>query len=247
VRPAAGGGSRARSSLQPGRAGPSAGPVAVVFDLDGTLIDSRDDLTAAVNHVLRSFDLPQLSSEVVVGYVGEGARRLVQRALGAAHGDRLDDGLQRFVAYYGAHLVDRTQPYPGVPEMLTALAARDVTLAVLSNKPEAMSRAILDGLGLASHFVAVLGGDSLPTRKPDPAGVQYLCRLTGTPPERVLLVGDSLVDLCTAAAAGTAFCGVAWGFAPDALRAAAPQRIIDHPQELLAVMAQPLVSVQPLR
>jgi phosphoglycolate phosphatase len=208
----------------------------VVFDLDGTLVDSRADLTAAVNHVLQSFGLPQLPPEIVAGYVGDGARALVQRALGTAHGDRLDDGLLRFLDYYGAHVLDQTRPYLGVPEMLAALAARDVTLAVLSNKPEALSRTILDGLGLASRFVAVLGGDSLPARKPDPAGVDYLRTLTSTPIDRVLVVGDSLIDLHTAAAAGVAFCGVTWGFASDALRAAGCERLIAHPSELLAVV-----------
>jgi phosphoglycolate phosphatase len=208
----------------------------LVFDLDGTLIDSRADLSAAVNHVLYAFGLPELAPEVVAGYVGEGARVLVERALGAAHRDRLDDGLQRFIDYYGAHLLDHTRPYPGIPELLATLVTHGATLAVLSNKPVAMSRAILDGLGLASHFIAVLGGDSLPARKPAPAGVEHLRALTATPAERVLVVGDSLIDLQTAAAAGVAFCGVTWGFAPDALRAAAPARLIEHPGELLAVV-----------
>jgi phosphoglycolate phosphatase len=209
----------------------------VVFDLDGTLIDSRADLTAAVNHVLRRSALPELPLEVVVGYVGDGARLLVQRALGAAHHALFDEGFRQFLAYYGAHLLDQTRPYPGVPEMLVALAARGVTPAVLSNKPEAMSRAILDGVGLSSRFAAVLGGDSLPARKPDPVGVKHLCALTGVPAGRVLVVGDSPVDLRTAQAAGVAFCGVAWGFAPDGLRTAAPGQLIEHPNELLAIVA----------
>ncbi len=216
----------------------------IIFDLDGTLVDSRADLTAAVNHVLRGFELPQVSPEVVAGYVGEGARLLVQRALGVAHGAHFDEGLQHFLAYYGAHLLDLTQAYPGVPEMLAALATRSVKQAVLSNKPEAMSRAILDGLGLSSNFVAVLGGDSLPTRKPDPAGVQHLCALAGSPPERVLVVGDSLIDLRTAEAAGAAFCGVTWGFAPDTLRQAAPARLIEHPSQLLTVVERNGLTVR---
>lgn len=208
----------------------------IIFDLDGTLVDSRADLAAAVNHVLRGFAVPELPIDVVTGYVGEGARLLVQRALGAAHRALFDEGFRQFLAYYGAHLLDQTHPYAGVPEMLAALAARGTTLSVLSNKPEAMSRAILDGLGLSSHFVAVLGGDSLPARKPDPAGVKYLCALTGVPADRVLIVGDSLVDLRTAEAAGVVFCGVAWGFASEALRAAMSERLIEHPRELLAVV-----------
>jgi phosphoglycolate phosphatase len=225
------------SNLKPGirNQGPVSDLSLIIFDLDGTLIDSRADLTAAVNHVLRGFAVPELPIEVVTGYVGEGARLLVQRALGVSNSALFDEGLRQFLAYYGAHLLDHTHPYPGVREMLVALAARGATLSVLSNKPQAMSRAILDGLGLSSHFVAVLGGDSLPARKPDPAGVEYLCALTGTPADRVLVVGDSLVDLRTAAAAAVDFCGVTWGFAPEALRAAAPARIIDDPHELLGL------------
>jgi phosphoglycolate phosphatase len=208
----------------------------IVFDLDGTLVDSLADLTAAVNHARRALGLPELPPEAVSGYVGEGARVLVQRSLGAEHQDRFEDGLRLFMAYYGAHLLDRTQPYPEVTEMLAALAARGAALSVLSNKPVAMSRAIVDGLGLSSCFVAVVGGDSLPARKPDPAGLEYLRALTGTPPERTLVVGDSAIDLQTARAAGCAFCGVAWGLAPATLRAAAPQRIIERPMDLLAVV-----------
>src|SRR5262249_51973637 len=151
----------------------------ILFDLDGTLIDSRADLTAAVNHVLRSFHLPALPPEVVASYVGEGARLLVRRALGEMHADRIDEGLQQLLASSRDHLLDATRPYAGVREMLDALQADGVTCTVLSNKPAAMSLAIIDGLGLASYFVAVLGGDSLPTRKPDPAGAQHLCALTG--------------------------------------------------------------------
>ena len=210
----------------------------VVFDLDGTLVDSRADLAAAVNHVLRSFDLTALPVDVVAGYVGEGARILVQRALGA-HAELLDVGLRRFMDYYGAHLLDHTQAYPAIPEMLAALAARGVVLSVLSNKPEAMSRAILEGLGLAAQFAAILGGDSLPARKPDPAGLEVLRARTATPLDRLLVVGDSLIDLHTAAAGGVAFCGVTWGFGAAALRSAAPHWLIEHPQDLLSLVITP--------
>jgi phosphoglycolate phosphatase len=107
---------------------------------------------------------------------------------------------------------------------------------VLTNKPERMSRAILEGLGLAVRFVAVLGGDSLPVRKPDPGGLDQLRALTGTPRERMLLVGDSGIDLRTARAGGVAFCGVAWGLVPEALAAARPGRVIAHPRELIALV-----------
>jgi phosphoglycolate phosphatase len=208
----------------------------VVFDLDGTLVDSRADLAQAVNHVLRTFRLAELSLEDVTGYIGEGARRLVQRALGTDHEDHLEDGLRLFIEYYGAHLLDQTHLYPGIAAILRELAQREVLLSVLSNKPEAMSRAILDGLGVLSVFRAVLGGDSFPARKPEPAGLEHLRTLTGTRAEKMLVVGDSLIDLRTAGAAGIGFCGVAWGFGAQGLRAAGAQPIIDRPAALLAIV-----------
>jgi phosphoglycolate phosphatase len=208
----------------------------VAFDLDGTLIDSRADLTAAVNHVLRGLGLAELPPATLYRYVGDGARVLVERALGPAHRDRLEAGVEAFMAYYTAHLLDATRPYPGVEDALVALAANRVACSVLTNKPEAMSRAILEGLGLAARFVAIAGGDSLPVRKPDPAGLERLRALTRTARERMLLVGDSGIDVRTARAGGVAFCGVAWGLAPEALAAAQPERIITHPHELIALV-----------
>jgi phosphoglycolate phosphatase len=209
----------------------------VVFDLDGTLIDSRADLASAVNHVLRTLGLPELPAATLHGYVGEGARVLVARALGPEHQGRVGEALPLFMAHYGAHLLDATHPYPGIVEALAALAERGAALSVLTNKPVAMSRAILAGLGLAAPFVDVLGGDSLPTRKPDPAGLEALRLRTATPRERTLLVGDSGIDVRTARAAGVAFCGVSWGLTPAGLLAAGPERVIDQPAQLVAVVA----------
>ena len=205
----------------------------VVFDLDGTLVDSREDLAAAVNHVLRSLALPELTVETLGGYVGEGARVLVSRALGPAHQDLVERGFEAFLAFYGAHLLDATRPYPGIVEMLDALAERGVALSVLTNKPVGMSRAILDGLGLGARFIAVVGGDSLPVRKPDPAGLEHVRALARTPRDRMLLVGDSAIDVRTARAGHVAFCGVAWGLTPETLLAATPERVIEHPSELI--------------
>jgi phosphoglycolate phosphatase len=208
----------------------------VVFDLDGTLVDSRADLAAAVNHVLAELGLPVIPLATVERYVGEGARVLVERALGAERATLVPRGLELFMDYYGAHLLDATRPYPGVPEALAALADRGVVLSVLTNKPAVMSRAIVEGLGLGARFRAVLGGDSLPVRKPDPAGLDRLRQRTGTARERMLLVGDSPVDLRTAHAGRVAFCGVAWGLAPEALRAAGAERMIERPAELVPLV-----------
>jgi phosphoglycolate phosphatase len=207
----------------------------IAFDLDGTLIDSRIDLAHAVNVVRGSFGLPKLPLDVITTYIGSGARMLVERGLGPAHAHLLEEGLQRFMASYGQHLLDHTRLYPGIAELLPALAQSGATLSVLSNKPEALSRTILDGLNVLSQFVAVLGGDSLPVRKPDPAGLLHLCALTGVQPERLLLVGDSPIDLHTARSAGAGFCGVAWGFGLTGLRAAGVEAIIEHPSDLLAI------------
>jgi phosphoglycolate phosphatase len=209
----------------------------VSFDLDGTLVDSRADLAAAVNHVLGELGRPALPSERLQGFVGDGARQLVERALGtAAPAALVEHALARFLDRYGQHLLDTTRPYPGVRALLEALGMWSVALSVLTNKPEGMSRALLDGLGLARHFVAVVGGDSLPTRKPDPAGVEHLLPLGGTSREEMLLVGDSGIDVRTARAAGIAFCGVAWGLCPDGMWAEAPERVIDDPADLLHVV-----------
>jgi phosphoglycolate phosphatase len=208
----------------------------VAFDLDGTLIDSRADLAAATNHVLRSFSLPEIPPRSVYRLVGEGARRLVERALGPEHAADVDEGVARFLGYYAEHLLDHTSLYPGVADALAALAHAGVVLSVLSNKPAGMSRVVLDGLGVTSHFVAIVGGDSLPTRKPDPEGLRLLARLTHAALDRTLLVGDSRVDVATAANGGVAFCGVAWGLDPEALRAADPSRVVESPDELVALV-----------
>jgi len=204
----------------------------VIFDLDGTLVDSRVDLAKAVNHMLGALGMARLPLDTVTGYIGEGARVLVQRSLGPAAQDHLESGLRIFLDYYGVHLLDQTRPYPGIPELLGGLHGRGITLSVLTNKPEAMSRSILGGLGLLHRFVAVVGGDTLPARKPDPAGVVHLCTLTNTSTNHVLLVGDSVIDLRTARAAGVAFCGVAWGLGLDGLRAAGAGRIVQTPAEV---------------
>jgi phosphoglycolate phosphatase len=207
----------------------------VAFDLDGTLVDSRADLAAAVNHVLQELGLAEIEVATVEGYVGEGARVLVQRAIGREREHLWERGLESFMSYYGAHLLDATRPYPGIVEALAALAGRGVALSVLTNKPVAMSRTIVDGLGLGP-FVAVVGGDSMPARKPDPAGVDHLRGVTRTPHARFLLVGDSAIDVRTARAGKVACCGAGWGLSPESLRAARPDVILAQPGELIDVV-----------
>ncbi|HEX4961491.1 MAG TPA: HAD-IA family hydrolase [Thermoanaerobaculia bacterium] len=187
-------------------------PGALVFDLDGTLIDSRRDITTAVNRMRSEWALPPLALEQVVAMVGEGAHLLVERALGpGVPPEEIDRALARYLGFYDEVCLETTKPYPGIEEMLADLGGR-YPLALLSNKGEALSRKILDGLGLTVRFREIVGGDSLPTRKPDPAGLHLLAGRLGLPVERLLLVGDTWIDAETAGNAGCAFALVEWGF-----------------------------------
>lgn len=188
----------------------------VVFDLDGTLVDSRQDLADSVNAVLESYGAAPLPLERVVRMVGEGARVLVQRALDASgletsKGIDADDALARFHRAYEPRLTATTQPYPGISDMVNE-AAGHATLAVLTNKPLEPSRRLIETFGWSGHFVRVIGGDGPTGRKPDPAGLLSLIRTADASPERTLMVGDSMVDVETARRAGTAMCVARYGF-----------------------------------
>ena len=187
----------------------------VVFDLDGTLVDSRQDLADSTNAMLESLGAPPLHLERVVMMVGEGARVLVQRALQAAglpaEGADLDAALQRFHECYRARLLATTRPYPGINEMLGEVAPL-ASLAMLTNKPLAPSQKLVDAFGWNSVFVRVIGGDGDVPRKPDPKGLQQLMTIADAGPESTMLVGDSMVDVETARNAGVAMCVVQYGF-----------------------------------
>lgn len=184
----------------------------VVFDLDGTLVDSRQDLADSTNAVLASYGAAPLERDEVVRMVGEGARVLVQRALTAAGLEvDLDQALQRFHECYRPRLLATTRPYPGIDDMLAA-ARPLATLALLTNKPLGPSQQLVDAFGWSSYFVRVIGGDGPAPRKPDPAGLQELMALAGTTPESTMLVGDSMVDVETARRAGAAICVAQYGF-----------------------------------
>jgi len=193
---------------------------AIAFDLDGTLIDSRQDLATAVNRTRAEMGLAPMPVASVVRMVGEGARTLVRRALGEEVGaEAFEAAFQAFLGHYWEVCLDATRPYSGLAEVLPRLAAR-LPLAVLTNKPEALSRRILEGLDLGGCFSAVVGGDTLPTRKPDPQGLLHLAEQLGAAPAEVLLVGDSGIDEATARAAGGPFALAEWGFPTPEERAA---------------------------
>lgn len=216
-------------------------PAALVFDLDGTLIDSRRDITTAINRMRADLCLPPLKLEQVVTMVGEGARLLVERALGPeCPPDRVDQALERYLGYYWDVCLDETRLYPGVEEMLSDLSGR-YPLALLSNKGEALSRRILDGLGLATRFREILGGDTLPTRKPDPAGLKVLAERLGVPVGDLMLVGDTWVDAETAQNAGCPFALVEWGFPrPPKLDSVQADLRAARAEELTAALGNPL-------
>jgi phosphoglycolate phosphatase len=214
-------------------------PAALVFDLDGTLIDSRRDITTAINRMRGELGLGALPLEAVITLVGEGARLLVERALPEGlPPERIDELLARYLAFYEEVCLDQTRPYPGVEEMLAGLAGA-YPMALLSNKGEALSRRVLGGLGLAPYFREVLGGDTLPTRKPDPSGLWHLSRRLGVPIERCLLIGDTWVDAETARNAGALFALVEWGFPRP------PQKDGPRPHLTVATVAELAAALSP--
>ena len=179
-----------------------------VFDLDGTLVDSVDDLHASVNHALAAVGLPPRSVAEVRTFVGEGARVLLAKAV-LPRDELLEPALAAWRPHYEAHCLDRTVPYPGIGPLL---AGAGRTLAVLTNKPGGMARKILDGLGLLQRFAVVLGGDEAP-RKPDPTGLLEIMARVGATPAETVFVGDSRHDVETARRAGVAAVAVTWGLA----------------------------------
>jgi phosphoglycolate phosphatase len=211
----------------------------IVFDLDGTLVDSRRDIADSANEVLQHYGYRPHSEEEIGGMVGDGAPVLIARAFAAADAAAPPDALSLFLQIYGGRLVRFTRPYPGIPELLAQLQSR-APLAVLTNKPHAATCSILDDLGLASFFgTRVLGGDSTLSRKPAPDGLVKLMEDAAVKPASTLMVGDSVIDVRTAHAAGARACLARYGFgctpaATTALHAA--DLAIDRPFELLRSM-----------
>jgi phosphoglycolate phosphatase len=205
----------------------------LIFDLDGTLIDSRLDLANAVNATRRHMGMGPLENERVYTYVGNGAPVLIRRALGeqASQAD-VDRALEFFMAYYREHALDYTTLYPGVKEALDRLRAAGKRMAVLTNKPVRISRAIIDGLGVGDHFFQVYGGNSFEFKKPNPVGVEALMKETHAAHADTMMVGDSSVDVHTARNAGIQCCGVTYGFQPETLADPAPDLLVDRMEEL---------------
>jgi phosphoglycolate phosphatase len=211
----------------------------LIFDLDGTLVDSRLDLIHSVNAMLRHLRRPELPGEVIASYVGDGAPMLVRRALGDPRDEAfLQQALEYFLAYYRAHKLDYTHVYEGIKDALIAIRGANGTrrMAVLSNKPVNPSRAIVEALGLGGFFAHVYGGNSFETKKPDPLGAKTLLRQMKASASETLIVGDSSIDVLTGRNAGLWTCGVTYGFAPHTLCEAPPDVVVDSPQELGALL-----------
>jgi phosphoglycolate phosphatase len=205
----------------------------LVFDLDGTLVDSQRDLADAVNATRAWMGLEPLPPVTVAQYVGNGAPVLVQRALPDAGKEDWSRGLKYFLEYYRDHMLDSTVLYPGVREALDQLHAERIPLAVLTNKPVRFSLQMLEGLGIDLHFFRVYGGNSFPEKKPDPAGLNALVAESGADRARTIMVGDSAVDVDTARNAGVQACGVRWGFQPETFVSSPPDFLIDDLRELI--------------
>ncbi len=215
----------------------SGGVDLLIFDLDGTLVDTKQDLTNAVNATRARMGLPALDEQLVSSYVGDGAPTLIRRVLGPeASEEELARALEFFLAYYGEHKLDCTRPYPGVREALERLSRAGVQMAVLTNKPVRVSQAILEGLSLEGYFARIYGGNSFEQKKPDPVGVETLLAELGVERERAMIVGDSAIDVRTARNAGVKVCGVTYGFQPETLAAEPPDVVVDSLAQLADII-----------
>jgi phosphoglycolate phosphatase len=213
----------------------------LLLDLDGTLVDSVPDLAASLNRLMAARGLARFSDAETAAMVGDGARRLVERAF-AARGRAADEGaVEAFLADYGAHLAADTRAYPGVEATLRAMTEAGWQLAVCTNKPEAMARTLLAALGLADLFRAIGGGDSFATRKPDPAHLLATLRAAGGTPQRAVMAGDHANDVLAATGAGLPCIFAGWGYGTPAMArgaAAVAERFADLPPIAARLLAR---------
>ena len=212
----------------------------MVFDLDGTLVDTSFDLTASLNHSLVAMGRPAVDAATVRHLVGHGARVLIERGLALSGGGseaEITQALPLFLDYYAAHVAEGSRPYPGTEAMLGTLAAAGVRLAICTNKPVALSRALIAALGWSGRFAANLGGDSLRVRKPNPAPLLAAIAAAGGDPSDAVFVGDTLVDVAAARAAGVPVIAVSFGFADRPAAELGADAVIDHFDQLVEIIA----------
>ncbi len=212
----------------------------LIFDLDGTLIDSRLDLAHAVNATRAHAGRGPLPHEQIFSFVGNGAPVLIKRSMGPdASDEEVRNALEFFLDYYRHHALDYTVLYPGIHDALNLLYASGASMAVLTNKPVRISHRILDGLGIAPLFFKVYGGNSFEHKKPHPIGIDTLRTEANAPAEETWMVGDSYVDVQTARNAGVASCGVTWGFQPETFQEFPPDVLVDRLEDFADRFVRP--------
>ena len=214
-------------------------PATIVFDLDGTLVDTAPDLCAALNHALAVLDRPPVPAADVRHLVGHGARKLLERGLaasGVSTPELVEAGFPAFLGFYAAHIADSSRPYPGVEAALDALAAAGCTLAICTNKPAALSAALVTALGWDGRFAANLGFDSVPSPKPDPRHLLAAIAAAGGDPATTVFVGDSITDTMTARAASIRVIAVSFGFSDRPVAELGADIVIDHYDALLPAL-----------
>lgn len=210
-------------------------PRLLVFDLDGTLIDSKDDLIASVNAARAHMGMGGLPDALIASYVGNGAPVLIRKAMGEGAGEAtVETALEYFIRHYHEHCLDRTRLYPGVMETLDAARAKNIQLGVLTNKPVRISNVIVDGLGLNGVFFRVYGGNSFATKKPDPLGLDTLRVEANSAHRETVMIGDSSVDIQTARNAGVYSVGLTYGLQPESLITTPPDLLLDRMKDLIA-------------
>jgi phosphoglycolate phosphatase len=208
---------------------------AALFDLDGTLVDSLDDLTAAVNHMLAGFGRPSLPPPSVRRLVGKGAHNLVGRALETESEEAITRGIELFVAYSSAHITDKSALYPGVREALERLAENGIRLGVVSNKHEALCHLILEALGIARLFEIICGGDTFPEMKPSPLPLLQALERLGIAAHDAVMVGDSINDIQAGQQAGVTTIGCTWGYG-GAEELAGADHLAASPGDVVAIL-----------
>ncbi len=218
----------------------------VVFDLDGTLIDTAPDLLGTLNLILATEGIPPVAGEDARAMIGFGIRPLIERALASQQRDLSDGAVDalfaRYIRHYQAHIADASQPFPGLETALDHLAEAGFRLAVCTNKYEALSLRLLDALGLSSRFAAICGQDTFPVKKPDPDALRLTIDKAGGNPARAVMVGDSETDVRVARAAAIPVVGVSFGYTPVPMAELSPDRLIDHFDELPEAIAR-LMSI----
>ena len=208
----------------------------IVFDLDGTLIDSRKDLVTSINAMLLEFNRQPLPEEIIAEYIGDGAGMLVRRALGDPDDEKLvESALTSFLNHYREHKLDHTYVYDGVFAALDALKDGR-QMAVLTNKPVVPAKAICDALGLSPYFFRIYGGYSFSTKKPDPEGLTTLIREAGVEPDETVMVGDSDVDILTARRAKTWIIGCRYGLSPHTVECIPSDYLADSPKDWISAL-----------